>query len=104
MTTRVTLKHTTLKGVAMSEGQAGGPDEGKESQPPQSDHPDEEPVGHEVSPWSPAGQKGASADQQDVPAGQEGAPEDQQGAPAPSAPAPSAPAPSAPVPSPPAPS
>ncbi|TMM14447.1 MAG: PDZ domain-containing protein [Actinobacteria bacterium] len=50
----------------MSEGQAGGPDGGHESKPPQSDHPadagpegqpegDAQP-GQEVSPWSPAAQ------------------------------------------------
>jgi serine protease Do len=57
----------------MSEGQAGGPDDGKESPSPESDHPrQEQQAGHEVSPWSPAAQQ---------PSPEPGAP--QQAAPAP---------------------
>jgi S1-C subfamily serine protease len=48
----------------MSEGHAGGPDDGKESPSPESDRPQpDQQAGNDISPWSPASQQPAAAPQ-----------------------------------------
>jgi putative serine protease PepD len=72
----------------MSEGHAGGPDEGKERPSPEFDRPQpEQPDGREISPWSSAGQQPpAEQPPAEQPPAQQSAPEQsapQQGWPSP---------------------